>query len=227
MSLFFESDHPFIAISYWFLRKLIGFPIRLIFIHKVTGLTNIPSDGSAILAFNHQSFFDFICFAAVTPRNIHFLAAEKFFDHFLWNFLMTFTGQIRVDRHSNNKDEVYLSINKHIKKGSLIGIFPEGTRSPHKDEMLKAFTGVAHFALRHKISIIPVGIVGTFEIMSKHDKVPRFKKVVDINIGGASHFLEHHGKHHDKSVCTLVTEHVMKNIEILSGKKYPHYESKT
>ena len=62
--------------------------------------------------------------------------------------------------------------------------------------------------------------------MSKHDTKPKFNKIVEINIGKPLYFSEHHGNHTDKNICTYVTEQVVKQIEILSGKIYPHYESK-
>ena len=221
-----DSDHPFIAVTYWILRKIIGAIIRPILIKQVTGLQNIPLKGAAIISFNHQSFFDFLCFASIAPRNIHFLSAEKFFEHRLWRILMLSTGQIRVNRNENDKHLLYEEVEKHAAKGKLIGIFPEGTRSPHKEEMLKAFTGIAYFALKHHIPIIPVGIKGTYDVMAKNHKRPHLKKIVEINIGQAMYFNGHHDKHDDKEICTFVTELVMKEIEKLSGKIYPYYESK-
>jgi 1-acyl-sn-glycerol-3-phosphate acyltransferase len=219
-----ESDHPFISYLYWIIRKTSSLIVRPFWIKNIVGLKNIPRNGAAILAFNHQSFFDFICFAAISPRNIHYLAAEKFFYHPLTRLVMILTGQIKVNRNDHDKKGVHEMIEKHVKKGSLIGIFPEGTRSPHEKEMLKAFTGVAQFALKHKVPIIPIGIIGTYEVMAKHHKRPNFKKVVTINIGEPLHFHEHHGKYTDRLICTEVTEGVMSEIEKLSGKYYPHYE---
>jgi 1-acyl-sn-glycerol-3-phosphate acyltransferase len=221
-----DSDHPFIAATYWILRKIIGAVVRPVLIKRVTGLENIPLTGPAIAAFNHQSFFDFICFASIVPRNVHFLSAEKFFTHAGWRMLMLFTGQIRVNRDNNDKHVLYEEVKKHVDRGTLIGIFPEGTRSPHKEEMLKAFTGVAHFALKHHVPILPVGIVGTYDVMAKHHKKPHFKKIVEIHIGQPMHFHEHYDRHNDKEICMHVTERVIKEIEKLSGKKYLHYESK-
>ncbi len=226
MASIFDSDHPFIAFTYYFLRKIVGAVIRLFLIKRVIGLSNFPVNQPAIIAFNHQSFFDFICFAAISPRNIHFLSAEKFFEHPLWKFLMMFTGQIRVDRNQHDKHELHERVSRHVKRCQLIGIFPEGTRSPHREEMQKAFTGVAIFALRHHIPIVPVGIRGTYDVMSRHDKWPKIKRVVEIHIGEPLHFSQHHDKDSDKDICVYVTEVVMKELEKLSGKRYPHYESK-
>jgi 1-acyl-sn-glycerol-3-phosphate acyltransferase len=203
---------------------VVGFPIRILFIKNVNGINNIPKNGSAVLVFNHQSYFDFLCFAAIAPRNIHFLAAEKFFDHWLWKHVMRYTGQIRVDRKSRDKQNVHSIIERHVACGSLIGIFPEGTRSPYKYEMLKAFTGAAMYSLKHRLPLIAVGIIGTYDIHSVHDKFPKIKKIVEINIEAPSHFVEHHGCHENNTICSVVTESMVRQIEKLSGKKYPHYE---
>jgi 1-acyl-sn-glycerol-3-phosphate acyltransferase len=219
-----KTDHPIISLTYYILRKFIGIPVRWFLIKEVSGINNIPKNESVILAFNHQSFFDFICFAAISPRNVHFLSAEKFFSHPLWKILMTLTGQIRVNREDHDKNEVHESVERHVKKGALIGIFPEGTRSPHEYEMLKMFNGVAKYALQHRIKIIPVGIRGTYNVMSKHDNFPNISKSVSIHIGEPLDFGEHHHKHSDKIICTYVTETVVKSIEKLSLKRYPHYE---
>lgn len=224
---FISSDHPFISCCYWFLRKVFGFFIKIILIKKVHGIENIPLKGSAIVVFNHQSFFDFICFASITPRNIHYLSAEKFFEHWLWKYLMIFTGQIKVNRKEHDKSELYNMVKKHINKGKIIGIFPEGTRSPYKYEMLKMYNGAAHFALKHHVPIIPVGIIGTYEVMNKTQSRPILKKIVEINIGNSMSFIEHHDHHDNKQICTSVMERVINKIEILSGKKYKHYESTT
>jgi len=138
---------------------------------------------------------------------------------------MIATGQIRVDRKAEDKTKALEGVHKHLKAKTLVGIFPEGTRSHLKDEMLKAYTGIAKFALENKVPIVPVGIIGTHEIMSKADKKPKIKKVLEIHVGIPMHFEKYYGMQEDKEICTYVTERVMMEIEKLSQKKYPHYES--
>jgi len=119
---------------------------------------------------------------------------------------------------------VHSIVKKHIDKGMLLAIFPEGTRSHSESEMLKAYTGIAKYALEHRIPIIPVGVKGAHGIFSKGSSKLKFRKSVEINIGEPLIHPEYWGKHLDKSTCTLVTEKVIKKIEALSGKKYNHYE---
>jgi 1-acyl-sn-glycerol-3-phosphate acyltransferase len=219
-----KSHGRLVAVSYTFLRFLVKPLICGIWVKRTSGLNNLPKRGPAIIALNHQSFFDFLIFSVIVPRNVHFLTAEKFFEHPLWRILMLTTGQIKVNRKSEDKDDVHEAVFNHLSGGMLVAIFPEGTRSHLKDEMLKAYTGIAKYALQHHVPIIPVGIIGTYDILPKNEKKVVFKKVVEINIGEALHFPDYWDKHTDKEIRTRVTEMAIKKISNLSQKSYPHYE---
>lgn len=166
---------------YWILKYTIGTLIKIIWVKKVNGISNIPKKGPFIICSNHSSYFDFFTLIAVCPRRIYFLAGEVFFKKWQWSWLVKSTGQIRVDRNSNDKSE---SINKaieYLKMGRVIGIFPEGTRSSD-GKLQKFYNGAARIAIKSRVPILPVGIVGAFEIMSRFDKYPKFKRC-NINIG--------------------------------------------
>jgi 1-acyl-sn-glycerol-3-phosphate acyltransferase len=213
---------PIIGVIYFLLRFFVGPIVRLIWIKKVEGLENIPKTGPAILAFNHQSYFDFICFIAVAPRNTHYLSAESFFAHPVWGFLVRTTGQIKVDRKSKDKHELHESVHSHLDAGKLIGIFPEGTRSPHESQMLKGFPGVVKYAIQKKAPVIPIGIKGTYKVMSRHDNLPRFKKIVEIIVGTPILFEKYHNIKLDDKVFGGLTHNIMLEISRLSKKEYLH-----
>jgi 1-acyl-sn-glycerol-3-phosphate acyltransferase len=202
----------------------LGTLIRLVWVKKVEGFENIPKIGAIIAAFNHQSFFDFLCFISVSPRKIHFLAAEKFFTNPFWYLLIKLTGQIKVDRKKHGKDDLHETVLKHLQNGKMIGIFPEGTRSPHEKEMLPAFTGVAKYAMHGEVPVLPVGIKGTYNVMAKHDKKPRFKKIVTIHIGKPMYFTEYHHSKLDDKTFRILTDKIMIEIASLSDKNYSHVE---
>ena len=216
-----KSRHnPLVSIIYFFIRKILGPLVRLIWIKEVTGICNIPKYGPAIVAFNHESYFDFLCFIAVCPRNIHYLSAEKFFSNKILKMLMVATGQIRVDRKAKDKRIVHNLVHAHLDAYKLIGIFPEGTRAPDKEKMLLTFTGIAKYAIKTKSPVIPVGISGTFDVMSRHDKKPRFKKIVSIHIGepvDLTIYLQHKM---NKKAYRVITDKIMRKISVLSGKPY-------
>ena len=200
--------------AYWLIKKIFGPFVRLIWIKNVNGLENVPKIGPCIIAANHSSYFDFISLVAVLPRKIHFLAAEKFYKSKFWYPLVAGTGQIKVDRESSDKREVYEKVISVLERGKVIGIFPEGTRSADGN-IGKTFTGVAKFALKAKTPVVPVGIVGTYEIMSRHDKRPRLKKGVHIKIGKPIYFTEYYGREGEDLVLREITDRVMEEIKKL------------
>ena len=136
---------------------------------------------------------------------------------------MKMTGQIEVKRTEKDKSVVHTLVLGHLGAGKVIGIFPEGTRALAKEEMLKAFTGVAKYAINGGVPIVPVGLYGTFDIMSRHDKVPKFKKFVLINVGEPVYLDKFHNRDLKREDYQLITDKIMLRISSLSGKPYPHY----
>ncbi|NLE07540.1 MAG: 1-acyl-sn-glycerol-3-phosphate acyltransferase [Parcubacteria group bacterium] len=217
------KESIFLRLSYSFLKATLGTLIRLIWVKKVEGLENIPKKGSVIIAFNHQSIFDFLCFIPILPRHIHYLSAEKFFSHPVWTPLVKMTGQIKVDRVSRDKSISHQTLYKYLANNKVIGIYPEGTRSPFEKEMLYAFTGVAKYAINAQVPVIPVGIKGTYEIMSRHDKKPKFKKLATFHIGKPIDFTKYQSANLNKKAYRVLTDRIMMEISKLSGKTYPYY----
>lgn len=135
---------------------------------------------------------------------------------------MRLTGQIKVHRKENDKHLLHLTVHDHLKNGKIIGIFPEGTRAPDPIEMLHAFTGVSRYAVMGKVPVIPVGIKGAHEVMSRHSSNPKFAKIISICIGPPIHFHEHHDKSLSEEEYRYLTDKIMIEISLLSGKKYSH-----
>lgn len=209
--------------SYMFVRTIIGPVIRLIWVKSHVNTHHIKNHRKGgIVAANHQSFFDFLCLVSVSKKNIHFLSAEKFFKHPAWKFLMLATGQIKVERLATDKSTVHENVKIHLAKNNLIGIFPEGTRSKSDTEMLKAYTGVARYALLHNVPVIPVGIRGAHKIHNKDSKKLIFKKNVEVIVGEPMYFTEYVGDFKDSDILEKVTKSIMLQIAHLSGKTYPH-----
>lgn len=217
-----RHDPWYLDFSYSIIKYTLGTLIRLIWVKEVKGLEHIPKDGSVIVAFNHQSYFDFLTFIAVCPRHIHFLSAEKFFSHAVWGPLVKLTGQIKVNRKDRDKHDLHTTVYSHLHSGKIIGIFPEGTRADHPEEMLHAFTGVAKYAVKGKVPVIPVGIRGAYEVMSRNDVIPRFKKIIKITVGQPIHFNHDDVQSLEEKHYRELTDKIMLEISYLSGKKYLH-----
>ena len=205
--------------GYWVVKILFGPIVRWVWVKRVEGLENIPKKGACIIAANHSSYFDFICLIAIIPRRIRFLAAEKFYKSKFWYPLIKLTGQIKVDRKSPNKSKVYQLVYSTLEQGRIIGIFPEGTRSPN-GKIGRTFTGIARFALKAKVPVVPVGISGTYEIMSRFDKRPKLTKKAIIKIGKPIYFNEYYSRDYAENDFRIITDKIMLEIAKLAGKEY-------
>lgn len=210
---------------YTILRSLVGIVVRTIWIRKVTGLENIPSSGAVLIAANHESFFDFISTVAISPRNIYYLAAEKFFQSRFWRPIMRVTGQIEVDRkHKSKEQSVHINnvVYDLLQTGHAVGIFPEGTRAPTSDTLLKAYPGIIRYAFATGTPIVPIGIRGAYSVMSRFDSHPRFRKVIELHIGKPIQFPNPLTSEPSDEHIQIELRKLMLILSDLSGKKYPY-----
>ncbi len=151
---------------------------------QITGSEHIPTSGSAVLAFNHISYVDFIFggFAAQpSKRLVRFMAKRELFDHKLTGPLMRSLHHIEVDRADGIQSyEVGL---KYLADGEIVGIFPEATIS--RSFELKEFkTGAVRMAAAGEVPIIPVVLWGTQRIYTKdHPRDFSRGKTIALTVG--------------------------------------------
>jgi len=207
---------------YWWFMKyvLLGPILRLMYRPKVKGLENIPKDGPAILAANHQSFLDDLLLPLVVPhRKVVFLAKADYFDKWYvrWFFKGANVIPVRRESHSAAEDALRAGV-KALRDNKLIGIFPEGTRSPD-GRLYRGKTGVARMALEARVPVIPVAVVGTFELMPYDRKMPKPGRV-ELRFGKPLRFERHFETPADRFVLRSVTDEIMYEIMLLSGQEY-------
>jgi len=194
--------------------------ITNLYVRRINGIKNVPKKGPYIIATNHGSYMDHLilqnCWARKFNRVIHFLAKKEHF-HGLQKLWHIYFKAIPLDRQSGGEDALKKAIN-YLKKGKIIGIYPEGTRTL-TGKLQKAKTGVARLALTSKVPVLPVGLIGTFEILPKGKVLPRCKKAI-MNIGKPMYFKKYYGKENNKKILRLVTDNIMKEIARLSNQKY-------
>src|SRR5688572_32130245 len=99
---------------------------------NVEGLENIPRKGAAIIAANHLSFLDsFFIPLVIKRRKLTYLAKDDYFKSWKTAWFFKMAGQIPVDRSGGQKSERALNTGLRVlKTANLLGIYPEGTRSP-------------------------------------------------------------------------------------------------
>lgn len=139
-------------------------PLVLIFLGlNVIGRKNLPTQGPAIIAANHNSHLDTLVLLSLYPlRQLHRLRPVAAADYFLKNkylawFALNVIGIIPLSRSDKacNKS-LFSSCHQALDQGDILIVFPEGTRgTPEKIGSLKR--GIFHLVRdRHDTPIVPV-----------------------------------------------------------------------
>ncbi len=158
--------------KYSFLQKLVKIATKIYIHPKYEGLENIPKDGAFIFAGTHIYFVDPGPIMSVTDRCVHFLAKASLFK-FPQSLIFNNLGLIRVYRNGKDTD-AYKDAIEYLKKGEIIGIYPEGTRERGRG-LLPFKNGVIRMSLEANVPIIPFATVGELKPFRKGPTI-RFGK---------------------------------------------------
>jgi 1-acyl-sn-glycerol-3-phosphate acyltransferase len=206
---------------FWWLMKYVflGPPLRLLFRPKAVGIENVPADGPVIIAANHQSFLDDFLLPLVLPRRVTILAKADYFDKWYTAWFFKLAGCVPVRREGGSASRAALQAAiDSLDRGKLVALFPEGTRSPD-GRLYRGKTGVARIALEAQAPVVPVAIMGTYELMPYDRKAPKPGRV-EIRFGKPLTFERHYATPADRFVLRSVTDEIMYEIMMLSGQEY-------
>lgn len=213
------------SVLYWLLKYIfLGPLLRVLFRPKVTGREHVPADGAAILASNHLSFSDSIFMPLMVKRKVTFVAKSEYFTGtgikgFLKKAFFVGTGTIPVDRSGGRAAQAAISTGLRVLRGGqLFGIYPEGTRSPD-GRLYRGKTGVARLALESGVPVIPVAMLNADEIQPIGKVMPKVTRV-KIAFGRPLDFSRYAGMAGDRFVERAVTDEIMYELMMLSGREY-------
>jgi 1-acyl-sn-glycerol-3-phosphate acyltransferase len=203
---------------------LIGPLLRLFFPCRVIGAEYIPERGGAILAGNHVSVADSFFTPLHIRRRVTYLAKSEYFTEKgpkgrLKGWFFTAMGQVPIDRSGASAAQNALMTGvRLLREGRLLGIYPEGTRSPD-GKLYKGKTGVARMALDAGVPVIPVVMIGTDKVNPIGSKMWRPHRI-KLVIGRPLDFSRYEGLSGDRFVERSMTDEIMYRIMELSGQEY-------
>ncbi|MFD4609903.1 MULTISPECIES: lysophospholipid acyltransferase family protein [unclassified Streptomyces] len=211
---------------FYYLLKyvLLGPLLRLVFRPRIEGLEHVPASGAAIVAGNHLSFSDHFVMPAILKRRITFLAKAEYFTGpgikgRLTAAFFRSAGQIPVDRSGKEAGQAAIREGLGVlRKGELLGIYPEGTRS-HDGRLYKGKVGVAVMALRAGVPVVPCAMIGTFEAQPPGKTLPRPHPIA-IRFGKPLDFSRYAGMENEKAILRAATDEIMYAILTLSEQEY-------
>jgi 1-acyl-sn-glycerol-3-phosphate acyltransferase len=140
---------------------------------KIVGLDKIEAAGTYIFMSNHVSNLDPILLCPEIPRRTSVLAKKVIWRIPILGPALTMAEIVPVDRE--NRESAIQSIRR---AGEVMGhhinmtLFPEGTRSPD-GRLLPFKKGPFHLATETGFPIVPVTILGTYEMMPKGKRIVR------------------------------------------------------
>ena len=210
---------------YWVLKWILVGPwLRVLFRPWTENMEVLPEKGPAILVSNHLSFSDSFFLPLVVDRKITFLAKQEYFTGkgikgLISKAFFTGVGQVPIDRTSGRAAEAAINTGIRIlNEGHLLGIYPEGTRTAD-GRLYRGKTGVARMALEGNAPVIPVAMIGTYEIQPPGRIRPNIRRV-GVRFGDPLDFARYEGLESDRFVMRSVTDEIMYALMELSGQEY-------
>lgn len=134
---------------------------------RIEGQERIDPRRPCIFAANHQSQFDILVLQGRFAPEFRWFAKQELFRIPLLGPAMRSAGYISVDR-GNGRDALRSldAAAARIAAGSSVVMFPEGTRS--RDGRLQEFkSGAMLLAIKARVPVVPVAILGTREILPR------------------------------------------------------------
>jgi len=156
---------------YWFIKGLF-FP----FVHFYLGLTrdgleHLPRRGPAIVVSNHTSYTDAIILGSAAPRPIHFIVLQRMYDLLLIRWFYWGMGTIPVRAEGQDSKGIKRAV-RLLASGRILGVFPEGSRSPD-GRISEPRLGAAMIAALSGAPVVPVHIDGARESLPVGGRFPK------------------------------------------------------
>lgn len=137
-------------------RPIAKIALKTLYKVEYEGLENLDRKGGFIIAPNHVVGFDPAFIAMASERAFHYIAKYEIFQNPIVNKLATHMNAFPIVRGKGDMTAVHYAI-ELIRRGEVLCIFPEGTRSPDGAPK-RAKSGVGLIARETGADVIPTAI---------------------------------------------------------------------
>jgi 1-acyl-sn-glycerol-3-phosphate acyltransferase len=143
--------------------------VRLAFCNvAVVGTEKLDPSLIAVYASNHLSYMDTPVLFASLPFQFRILARASLWKIPFVGWYLKRSGQVPIDASSSRSAIAGLLRGVAVlKAGTPLFVFPEGARSPDGTLHTMA-SGCAFMAIRARVPLVPLALVGTYELLPIH-----------------------------------------------------------
>jgi len=199
-----------------FFLKLI---LRIIARVTVYGSENIPPKSTSFVGVaNHIGRLDpgFV-FYMLDRKDIIMLVAEKYKEQTWSRVLAQAVNGIFVDRYNADLNAMR-EVLRRIKKGGVVVIAPESTRSPDCS-LIQGWDGASYIAAKSGLPILPVGVTGSGD-KEVVDRLKHFRRLnVVAHVGPMFTLPPLESKNRDEQLASF-TEEIMCRIAVELPEDY-------
>ena len=128
----------------------------------------LPEPRTAVYASNHLSYFDTPALYAKMPFQFRIMAKAPLWKVPFVGWYLNRSGQVPIDQSSVRSGVVSLArAAKTLESGMPIMIFPEGGRA-FNGHLQPMMAGAAWMAIKAQVPLVPLTLVGTYELLPIH-----------------------------------------------------------
>lgn len=174
---------------YWFVKGIFYPYVTLYLGLTRDGTEHLPRRGPVIVVCNHTSYMDAIILGSAAPRPIHFIVLQWMYELIYIRWFYWGMGAIPVRAGSDARGLRRAA--RVLSEGRLVGVFPEGTRSPD-GSFGEAQPGAALLAALTGSPVVPAFIDGARDSMPVGTTLPRPARI-HVRFGPVLRFPEGKG----------------------------------
>jgi 1-acyl-sn-glycerol-3-phosphate acyltransferase len=147
----------------------------------------LPTNGQYLLLSNHRGIIDpLVVEMALEETNIYglWISKKELYNSPFFGVFVRNAGAILLDREKSQMSSFFADIKSHVKEGSSIFIFPEGTRNKTDKSLFEFKDGFRIIALKNRLPILPLYIrTRTDEVLANFLDDKNIKQTISVEIG--------------------------------------------